>query len=517
MEIERFRTAIHGRLGLRFDDGKLDFLAEVLVRRLEATGQPPTSYVGELEGPGAPEPELRALARELTVTETYFFRNAEQFRALTEAALPDRMRADPGRRPLRILSAGCASGEEAYTLAILARSPELVGCPLSICGVDVNPAMLERAARARYTSWALRETPSDIQGRYFRADGRELVLDEDVRRRVTFEERNLVVDDPTFWRPSAFDVIFCRNVLMYFAPETAQAVVARLTRSLVPGGFVFLGYAETMRGLSQDFHLRHTHGTFYYQRRDATGGAFGEVDEVLADAPRWTSFVSGPPAPRSREDIPSAAPDPSWMEIIRHSSERIASITSQATPGRTRGDELDAKQAPRRRPSFDLTFTVDLMRQERFGEAAATLERLPPESAQDTDVLLLRAVLLTHGGDLAATETLCEQILALDQMSAGAHYLTALCREDARDRLGAADHDRVAAHVDPTFAMPRLHLGLLARRAGDYDAARRELVEALALLAREDDARLLLFGGGFGRQGLIALCQAELRSCGGTP
>ncbi|HTA21595.1 MAG TPA: protein-glutamate O-methyltransferase, partial [Polyangia bacterium] len=91
------------------------------------------------------------------------------------------------------------------------------------------------------------------------------------------------------------------------------------------------------------------------------------------------------------------------------------------------------------------------------------------------------------------------------------------CREDAGDRSAAAEHDRIAAYLDPTFAMPRLHLGLLARRAGDQPTARRELGEAMTLLEREDPSRLLLYGGGFGRPGLAALCRAELRACGGPP
>jgi chemotaxis protein methyltransferase CheR len=518
-EIDRFRVAIHRCLGLRFDDGKLGFLAEVLGRRVEATGRPPAIYLCGLEAPQGAEQELRALAQELTVTETYFFRNAEQFRALIEVALPDRARADPVSRPVRILSAGCASGEEVYSLAILARDlPELKDCGVSIRGIDVNPAMLERAARARYSPWALRETPAGIQSRYFRGDGRELLLDDGVRTSVTFEERNLIDDDPTFWRPRSFDVIFCRNVLMYFAPEVAQTVVARLSRSLVPGGFMFLGYAETMRGLSQDFHLLHTHGTFYYQRRDAEGA--GKADLLGAgdvSSRGLHGFPRDDGSPSAAPGGPHPSPDQSWIEIIRQSSERIESLTSPLSAAADRRTEDAVANPAPGRPAFDLTLAVDLMRQERFGEARALLTRLPPESAGDADVLLLRAVLLTHGGDLAAAEMMCREVLAREEMSAGAHYLTALCREDAGDRAGATDHDRVAAYLDPSFAMPRLHLGLLARRMGDYGSARRELAEALVLLLREDASRLLLFGGGFGRQGLLALCQAELLSCGGAP
>jgi chemotaxis protein methyltransferase CheR len=92
----------------------------------------------------------------------------------------------------------------------------------------------------------------------------------------------------------------------------------------------------------------------------------------------------------------------------------------------------------------------------------------------------------------------------------------ALCREHAGDRDGARDHDQKAAYLDPAFAMPRLHLGLLAKRSGDADVARHEFRQAEILLERDDASRILLFGGGFRRDGLIALCRAELRACGAT-
>jgi len=95
--------------------------------------------------------------------------------------------------------------------------------------------------------------------------------------------------------------------------------------------------------------------------------------------------------------------------------------------------------------------------------------------------------------------------------------LLALCRESAGDRQGAIDHDRAAVYLDPGFAMPRMHLGLMARRSGDSEDARRELAQALLLLGREEVSRLLLFGGGFTRDALIALCRAELMSAGGAP
>jgi chemotaxis protein methyltransferase CheR len=142
------------------------------------------------------------------------------------------------------------------------------------------------------------------------------------------------------------------------------------------------------------------------------------------------------------------------------------------------------------------------------------LPTLPDDSHVDLDAHLLRAVLLMNRGLLSDAERICDQILSADDLNAGAHYLMALCREHAGDRTAATEHDKTAAYVDPSFAMPHLHMGLMGRRGGDIDLARSELGRALFLLAKEDTARILLFGGGFSRDALVDLCRSELRVAG---
>ena len=176
-----------------------------------------------------------------------------------------------------------------------------------------------------------------------------------------------------------------------------------------------------------------------------------------------------------------------------------------------------APAAPSPDPGALLARAHDLSRQERFAEALSLLRATPLDTERDTDALLLRAVVLTSSGAPAAAEDVCARILALDELNAEAHYVKALCREHARDLAGAADHDHYALYLDATFAMPHLHLGLLAQRAGDREAASRELSRALVLLSAEDASRVLLLGGGFTREALLALCRAELRKCEGTP
>lgn len=490
-DVERFRGMIGQLLGLHIGDGALGVLADLLDRRLMAQHQVAETYISNLETHSA-QAELAALAQELTVGETYFFRNTEQFRAVADICLPDLLQARVARRRLRLLSAGCASGEEAYSLAMLVR--EQLADPsweVSIQGVDLNPVAIEKAALARYSSWSLRETPAEIKRQWFRMEGREAVLDQTITTSVRFEQRNLIAEDVGFWQPESYDIIFCRNVLMYFTPSAAQAVIGRITRSLSRGGYLFLGHAETLRGLSFDFHLHHTHGTFYYQRREPFEPQPKPLpSDVAAHAPTLTDGSA------------------TWVQAIQRASARIQMLTSPLRRSLPPEPEL-----PNRR--WDLDVARDLLQRERFAEALKLVENLPTAATRDPEVLLLRAVLLTHIGRAGEAETPCRMLLELDELHAGAHYVLALSREERGDRQRAIDHDLRAISLDRTFAMPHLHLGLLARKAGERQTAQREFDQASILLQREDPARLLLFGGGFGRDALVALCQAERGACSG--
>jgi chemotaxis protein methyltransferase CheR len=153
------------------------------------------------------------------------------------------------------------------------------------------------------------------------------------------------------------------------------------------------------------------------------------------------------------------------------------------------------------------------MKAEQYDEALATLQALAPADRLDPDVLLLTAIIQVERGKLDQAAALCSSLLALDGLNAAAHYLTALCHEHGGRRAAAIDSYRVGVYLDSAFAMPHLRLGLMFRREGDLPGARRELQNASMLLAQEDPARVLLFGGGFSRSTLIDLCASELRLC----
>ncbi len=494
-ELSCFRSLMAQLLGLNIDALRSSSLDELLRRRASAHGGNCASYLERLAGGDIQAGELALLAQELTVTETYFFRNPAHYSALTDIALPERLAALSGRQHVHVLSAGCASGEEAYSIAIAVREhfPHSAH-NITVTAIDFNPAMLEKAQLGRYSSWSLRDMAPGRQARWFSNEGSVFLLDQEVRQSVKFERHNLAADEPGFWWGSRFDIVFCRNVLMYFTLEQAQAAMRRIAYALAPGGYLFMGHAETLRGLSNEFHLCHTHDTFYYQRKDPLAATEAESELAARPGRRWQELT--------------VAGDTSWIETIRAASERIHSMAKAPLQGQA------GKASPPSRPAPNLDHAMEYLHKERYDRVLEQIGILSEEHARDTDVLLLKAVSLCHSGASNEAEQACQELLGYDELNAGAHYVLALCRESAGDLQSAIDQDQMAAYLDPAFAMPRLHMGLLAHRKGDTLAAAAALRQALSLLQQEDPSRILLFGGGFKREALIALCRSQLDAMG---
>jgi chemotaxis protein methyltransferase CheR len=437
------------RLGLRFEPRQLPWLAELATRRAGAL--PPADYLARLRDPAAAG-ELAALAAELTVGETYFFRHPEQFQALRLRALPALADARRAQRRLRALSAGCASGEEAWSLAICLQA--LLGLERepwdwSVLGVDLNPAALARARLGRYGAWSLRELPEPQREPWLQRSGEEFEIDPGLRRHVDFQADNLSDAGAACWHAGPYELVFCRNVLMYLTPAAAAGVVARTCAALAPGGYLFLGHADTLRE-QPGLQLCHSDGCFYYRR---------EVAPSPAPAP-----AAAPARPRPALPASAPAPEPAERAVLA------------------------------------------LLRQEHHAEALAAARAAGPA------LLLAQAALLAGQGRLDEAWQASEALLAsAPQRSrrAAAHYVQGLCLEARAQASGAEQRYRQAARLDPDFALPRLRLGLLARRRGELALMRSELARAAALLQHEDEAHLLLFGGGFGRAALLALCQGD--------
>lgn len=489
-DLDRFAEVIERNLGLRFADAGSRQLRDALTRRVAARKSTVADYLALAEH--APHDEMTAWASELTVSETYFLRHVEQFTALTDAVLPVLRQAGSDPAQIKLLCAGCATGEEAYSLALSLRQHNSASQP-SILGIDLNPAALEHARRGRYSAWSLRAVPASVRARWFLSHGDEAAIDPALQKLVRFEQSNLKHVDPDIWPAHTYDVVFCRNVLMYLTREVMEQVVGRIATSLKPGGFLFLGSAETLRGMSTPFELRETHGAFYYQ-----------------------SVPAHTPATRAEStSVRQVAP------MRQPKSLSAKHLATQASTSGVAGLGKMAGQAPSQAPdrAARLDTALDLLRRERFSEGLVEVEALLRQrdrsSQADADMLLLRAALLTHSGRLPDADHACQQLIATS-VSPGAHLLLAMVRECEDDNDAAITHCRAAAGGDPSFAMPQVHLGRLVGKTSGLSSARRHFTRAIELLPAETELRMLLFGGGFEREALMSFCRTQLAQSQGA-
>lgn len=253
--------------GISFTEEQRELLALKLLPRLQALGLSSyLEYYYLLKYTPQGAEEWARLLPLLAVNETYFWREFEQIEAVARVLVPQWQRQATGRH-IRIWHAGCASGEEPYTMAIaLNETQAFQHGPIEILGTDLNPQALEQAFRGIYRARSLRAIPAEIQRKYFTPleDGR-WQLKAKIRRRVRFFPLNLV-DEEAMQAMRDFDVIFCRNVFIYFAPETIRKVSERFFHSLRDEGVLFLGAAESLLHLSPRFALTDIGGALGYRK-----------------------------------------------------------------------------------------------------------------------------------------------------------------------------------------------------------------------------------------------------------
>lgn len=215
-------------------------------------------------------PLLETLVGALTVGETHFFRNRPQFEALERRVLPELIERRRAERRLRIWSAGCASGEEPYSLAIVLRRllPDLSAWNVTILATDIDRSALETARRAIYRPWSFREVPADVGNGWFMKRPEGLEVRGEVRDLVTFDYLNLARDEyPSLHNnTNAMDLIMCRNVLMYFAVDTARRVATRLHSALADRGWLIVGHAEPSQDVFHAFEAVNLPGTVLYRK-----------------------------------------------------------------------------------------------------------------------------------------------------------------------------------------------------------------------------------------------------------
>ena len=267
VEFSLLRDLIKEYCGLFFDDGAKFLLERRLSRRLKLHQLDDfRDYYRFLLYDRKRDEELTCVIDLLTVNETFFFREQNQLKAFSDEILPELRETNKDTKRIRIWSAGCSTGEEPYTIAMLVLEfGYLYGWDIEILGSDINQRVLTIARRGVYRKNSFRSTGNSFVDKYFTEENGSFTISEEVKRLVSFSCLNLM--DPFKARfMGKMDVIFCRNVLIYFDQHARKKVVDTFYDTIVEGGYLLLGHAESLMNISTSFALRHLKNDMVYQK-----------------------------------------------------------------------------------------------------------------------------------------------------------------------------------------------------------------------------------------------------------
>jgi len=273
-QFEQLREIIYKRAGIHFPDGKKYVLESRLGHRLtELDMEDYDQYIAFLSIGPYQKDEFQEMFNRITINETSFFRNEPQLNVFERQVLPKLLDARARTKTIRIWSAACSSGEEPFTLAMMVHrtlGARLREWNIEILGTDISEKALATAESGRYTSYAVRTTPDMVKRRYFTEERGAFILSDDIRQMVSFETHNLK-DRLAAKRHGTWDVIFCRNVMIYFDDQMKKEVIGTFHSQLADDGYLFIGHSENIRAGESDFASLPIAQGFVYQKSSAAG------------------------------------------------------------------------------------------------------------------------------------------------------------------------------------------------------------------------------------------------------
>jgi chemotaxis protein methyltransferase CheR len=436
LQYPELKSHILRHTGLWYYADKDEDLASRVARRISARGfRTGSEYLHLLRDGVAGVGEMDALVGELTIGETYFFRQREHFDILRDTVFPDLLQRNQASRRIRIWSAGCATGAEPYSINMLLElelAQRIGDWDVSILATDINSEFLARAREARFGDWAFRETPESVKLRCFERQGKSWLLRPEFRRRVTFQHHNLAGDHPLPGLPAEpFDVVMCRNVMIYFAPDLIRSTVGRFYQKLAAGGWLLVGHAEPNADMFAQFD-RVSAGNVTVYRRPLSG--------VPAAPPPWPQWTAVPAAPQPSNSHPRVPP----------------------TAG--------ARRAITRPP----------------------LPAAPPAATPRLEAVRL----LADRGNWTAAAALGRQLTATDPLNAPAHFTLGLILEHTTSCEEAESALRRAIYLDRQFALAHYHLGTCLQQGRQTEKARKAFRNVLELLTTRPEEETVEHGDG---------------------
>lgn len=463
--LAEFSGRLAGQTGLYFPKERYTDLERGISSAARQSGFTDAgTYLEQLRAETLTREQIGTLASHLTVCETYFFRDKICFDFLEKLVLPGLIRSRQDTRHIRIWSAGCSSGEEPYSVAILLERllPDIDTWTISLLATDINPSMLARAQEGTYSAWAFRDVPEQVRRQNFSRTGKNSwKIHERIQRRVTFRFHNLMEDPfpPPINGTDAMDLILCRNVLMYFSRESARKITSQFKNSLAEDGVLIFSPAETPHVEEPGLTPVQFQGLTFFKKSMKT---------LRFPEPLLQGSLTG---------IPAGIQSPGPLGTPGDTGE------GKAVPAEWVGGILPSAHAASTDPA-------GLIEEGRYAEAEALLEeKTGDELSRNRNIVLLVRAYADHGNFDRALRW-CERGIVSDRLNPALHYLHAIILGERGDGKAEREALRKTLYLDPDFILASIALGSSEQKSGRLPEAARYFENARSLLRnlREDVA-----------------------------
>lgn len=496
-QLQRLQEWVEAEMGLQFSEDRHSDLMRGIAAASKEFGLEDTSACIEwLLSSSARKEQIEVLAGHITVGETYFFRDEAICEGLQKDILPGLIEARRGKdQRLRIWSAGCSSGEEPYSIAIML-SHLLVdrnAWNITILGTDINRRALSKATTAKYSKWSFRGTSPSFVETYFSAtgDGR-YELRPDIKKMVTFSYLNLVEDSyPSILNgTNAIDLVCCRNVLMYFTEQNSSRVIKKLHHCMVDGAWLIVSAVEASQRAFSDFVAQRSPSLTLYRRTREDAG------EREPTSPAY----SRSPTPARGPDIrPAVAPQAGILPA------KIALPAEIPHP-----PETAPLASERSEPPIEIDVPPPAVEQSPYSEALALYEEGEYQRAAETlassisvngrdrqgrpaseEMLILLSRAHANAGQLETALEWCERAIAVHELSPCLHYLRATILQEQGRIVEATRSLKRTLYLDQGFVVAHFALGLLTRQQGKLRESERHFRNALSVAEEHDNDEML--------------------------
>ena len=481
---ESIKAIVSKRSGLNLDGKKGQNLQIAVSTAFSASGcNTIEDYIYLLSTPSYQSRiEVDKLISLLTIKETYFFRDRHQFDVLRNFILPEIInKKRAADKKIKIWSAGCATGEEAYSIAIILFEliPAIASWDISLLATDIDANALSKGQDGKFKKWSFRGVSQDIIEKYFTIKDDSYMINDIFKKIVYFSALNLIEDKfPSILNSTNdIDIIICRNVTIYFNREATKEVINKFYNSLNEGGYLLVGHSEHFSEYYKKFIVKPFPHTIAYQKLAA-------------------------PLPAKRQILTPAFKEISFRDVAKEQSTAKDSHLDAFTPPRKTNDSEE---------TVIFQEAAQLFKENKYDEAAERFVEILELNPKNARACVMLAQISANRGDTASAVKWCEEAIKVDNLNLDAYYLLSLISQDSGELAKAASLLKKVVYINTSYVLGYFDLGILHKKLHKDAAAKRYFEIAKGLLTKEPE-RSEEFLGDSGAAELTELIDNELIS-----